>query len=112
MHLIIKIFLTYCRSCVECMAFETGPFEKNCSKACAHLKHVMAEKLLKSDCRIKDSAGCWMSFTMKEQLGFDKYDMNVLKDRGIVPDTIPEILKHVLVNWVLSLLTLMSFQTL
>lgn len=68
-------------SCVECLAFSTGPFEKNCSLACSHLRYVMVEKLLKSDCRVKDSAGCWMSFTMKEQLGFDKYDMNVLKDR-------------------------------
>ncbi|XP_056092875.1 integrin beta-2 [Rhinichthys klamathensis goyatoka] len=68
-------------SCVECLAFGTGPFEKNCSLACGHLKSVTVEKLLKSDCRVKDHMGCWMSFTMKEQLGFDKYDMNVLIDR-------------------------------
>lgn len=77
-----KIFLTYCRSCVECLAFGTGPFEKNCLENCKHLQHVMVEKLIKHDCRVKDKEGCWMLFTMTEQLGFDKYIVNVLKDRG------------------------------
>ncbi|XP_077071783.1 integrin beta-2 [Siphateles boraxobius] len=68
-------------SCVECWAFGTGPFEKNCSLACGHLQVTTVEKLVKSDCRVKDKEGCWMTFTMKEQLGFDKYYINVLKDR-------------------------------
>ncbi len=77
-----KPFLTCRRSCVECLAFGTGPFEKNCTASCKHLKLETVEKLLKSDCRVKDKEGCWMSFTMTEQFGFDKYFVSVLKDRG------------------------------
>ncbi|KAK9969063.1 hypothetical protein ABG768_027273 [Culter alburnus] len=68
-------------SCVECLAFGTGHFEKNCSLACAHLEVAAVEKLLKSDCRVRDKEGCWMTFTMTERLGFDTYSINVLKDR-------------------------------
>ncbi|XP_026127046.1 integrin beta-2-like [Carassius auratus] len=68
-------------SCVECLAFGTGPFEKNCSKACSHLQHTMVERLLNSHCRVKDKEGCWMIFAMTEQRGFDKYFVRVLKDR-------------------------------
>uniref|UniRef100_A0A672NP77 Integrin beta n=1 Tax=Sinocyclocheilus grahami TaxID=75366 RepID=A0A672NP77_SINGR len=68
-------------SCVECLAFGTGPFEKSCSVDCKHLQHTIVDRLIKTDCRVKDKEGCWMSFTMTEQLGFDKYFVNVLKDR-------------------------------
>ncbi|TRY99864.1 hypothetical protein DNTS_016960, partial [Danionella cerebrum] len=67
-------------SCVECLAFGSGPFEKNCSLACKHLQHEMVEKLAKIDCRIKDQKGCWMSFKMTELLGFDTYFVSILKD--------------------------------
>uniref|UniRef100_A0A8C2DD52 Integrin beta n=1 Tax=Cyprinus carpio TaxID=7962 RepID=A0A8C2DD52_CYPCA len=36
-------------SCVECLAFGTGPFEKSCVENCKHLRHVMVEKLIKHD---------------------------------------------------------------
>ncbi|XP_056321847.1 integrin beta-2 [Danio aesculapii] len=68
-------------SCVECLAFGTGPFEKNCSLACKHLNFKTVEKLVKSDCRVKDKEGCWMAFTMTEEPGFDRYFVSVLKDR-------------------------------
>uniref|UniRef100_A0A9J7ZY15 Integrin beta n=1 Tax=Cyprinus carpio carpio TaxID=630221 RepID=A0A9J7ZY15_CYPCA len=68
-------------SCVECLAFGTGPFEKNCSKACNHLKQETVERLLKYDCRVRDKEGCWMLFTMTEQRGFDKYYVKVLQAR-------------------------------
>ncbi|XP_052004080.1 integrin beta-2 [Xyrauchen texanus] len=68
-------------SCVECLAFESGPFEKNCSKSCGHLKLKKVEKLVKSDCRVKDKEGCWMTFVMTELDGFDNYSVDVLKDR-------------------------------
>ncbi|XP_043105025.1 integrin beta-2 [Puntigrus tetrazona] len=69
------------RSCVECLAFGTGLFEKNCSIACGHLKHTMADKLFSNDCRERDKEGCLMYYVMSEQLGFDKYFVSVLKDR-------------------------------
>lgn len=68
-------------SCVECFAFQSGPFEKNCSSACKHLTIKTVDKLVKSDCRVKDKEGCWMAFTMTEELGFDLYSVSVLKDR-------------------------------
>ncbi|XP_059418463.1 integrin beta-2 [Carassius carassius] len=68
-------------SCVECLAFGTGPLEKSCPASCQHLEVKIVDKMIKSDCRVKDKLGCWMSFTMTEQLGFDKYFVSVLKDR-------------------------------
>lgn len=70
-------------SCVECLAFGSGPLEKNCSKACGHLKLNQVEKMLMLThvCRVKDKEGCWMLFSMTEQDGFDKYFVNVLKTR-------------------------------
>ncbi|MCI4378656.1 hypothetical protein PGIGA_G00218320 [Pangasianodon gigas] len=68
-------------SCVECKAFGTGPFEKNCTASCTHLEVIVVENLGRKDCRVKDREGCWMSFSMTVQDGFDKYTVNVLKDR-------------------------------
>lgn len=70
------------RSCVECNAFGTGPYEKNCTSSCEHLKVTVEEKLAKRECQVKDSLGCRMIFSMTEQDGFDKYFVKVLKDRG------------------------------
>ncbi|GAA6102303.1 integrin beta-2 [Tachysurus ichikawai] len=68
-------------SCVECNAFGTGPYEKNCTSSCEHLKVTVEEKLAKRECQVKDSLGCRMIFSMTEQDGFDKYFVKVLKDR-------------------------------
>ncbi|XP_060786249.1 integrin beta-2 [Neoarius graeffei] len=68
-------------NCVECKAFESGPFEKNCTKSCTHLDVTVVEKLTKKDCQVKDSLGCRMSFSMTVKEGFDNYAVKVLKDR-------------------------------
>ncbi|KAK3543273.1 hypothetical protein QTP70_014066 [Hemibagrus guttatus] len=67
--------------CVECKAFGTGPYEKNCSVSCGHLEITVEEKLAVKECSEKDSLGCRMVFSMTEQDGFDKYYVKVLKDR-------------------------------
>ncbi|XP_076858565.1 integrin beta-2 [Brachyhypopomus gauderio] len=67
--------------CIECLAFGTGPLEKNCSQSCTHLQQKQVEKLISSDCRVKDHEGCWIFFSMKELDGFDKYYVEILKDR-------------------------------
>ncbi|XP_062861979.1 integrin beta-2 isoform X2 [Trichomycterus rosablanca] len=67
-------------SCIECLGFGTGPFEKNCSKSCSHLIAQTVDKLIKSDCQVKNHMGCRMFFTMTEQDGFDKYYVKILKD--------------------------------
>lgn len=68
-------------SCVECKAFGTGPFEKNCSLSCTHLEVTVEEKLAKRECQVRDKEGCRMIFSMTEQDGFDRYLVKVLKDR-------------------------------
>lgn len=78
----IHIPLLNFRNCVECKAFGTGPFEKNCTVSCTHLDVTVEEKLAKKDCQVKDSLGCQMTFSMTEKDGFDKYIVKVLKDRG------------------------------
>ncbi|XP_055463035.1 integrin beta-2 [Psammomys obesus] len=63
-------------NCAECLKFDKGPFEKNCSLACANLT-------LKSDpvdvtvCTERDSEGCWMNYTMQQKDGWDRYDIHV-----------------------------------
>ncbi|KAI5107344.1 integrin beta-2 [Silurus meridionalis] len=68
-------------SCVECKAFNTGPLDKSCDESCSHLKVTVDEKLAKRDCQVKDEEGCRMIFSMTPQDGFDRYYVNVLKDR-------------------------------
>lgn len=79
---VINILLLTIRRCVECKAFGTGPFEKNCSVSCKHLEVTVEEKLARKECVVKDSLGCRMVFSMNEQDGFDKYFVKVLKDKG------------------------------
>ncbi|MCJ8732784.1 hypothetical protein PDJAM_G00215060 [Pangasius djambal] len=68
-------------SCVECKAFGTGPFEKNCVESCTHLDVTVDKNLARKDCQVKDREGCRMIFSMTAQDGFDKYTVNVLENR-------------------------------
>ncbi|NXW51045.1 ITB2 protein, partial [Nyctiprogne leucopyga] len=62
-------------SCVECRAFQSGPFEKNCSQACPNIRLV--EKLTEESkqCREKDSNNCWISFQMVQEDGDEMYSV-------------------------------------
>ncbi|XP_028924941.1 integrin beta-2 [Ornithorhynchus anatinus] len=52
-------------SCAECLKFEKGPFQKNCSKACSNIQ-LLSENIQKGkSCREKDSENCWLNYTMK-----------------------------------------------
>ncbi|XP_032548685.1 integrin beta-2 [Chiroxiphia lanceolata] len=64
-------------SCVECKAFGSGPFEKNCSQACPNIRK--SEKLIEGSrkCREKDSQNCWMSFHMFQEDGDDIYTVYI-----------------------------------
>ncbi|KAJ7427047.1 Integrin beta-2 [Willisornis vidua] len=64
-------------SCVECKAFGSGAFEKNCSQACPNIQ--MSEKLIENGrkCREKDSQNCWISFHMIQDDGVDMYTVYV-----------------------------------
>ncbi|EMP26993.1 Integrin beta-2, partial [Chelonia mydas] len=63
-------------SCVECKAFESGPFQKNCTAACLN---IFEADLSKGDrqCREKDSENCWISYLMRQEDGEDKYSFEV-----------------------------------
>ncbi|KFW78255.1 Integrin beta-2, partial [Manacus vitellinus] len=67
----------FCSSCVECKAFGSGPFEKNCSQACPNIQK--SEKLIEGSrkCREKDSQNCWMSFHMFQEDGDDIYTVYI-----------------------------------
>ena len=75
------------RKCIECLGFTDGPYQKNCSTACNHLTHTTVEKLNPFNpdarkCEVKDSKNCWLDFTMKELQGFDKYEVEIQKERS------------------------------
>uniref|UniRef100_A0A8C8VKT6 Integrin beta n=1 Tax=Pelusios castaneus TaxID=367368 RepID=A0A8C8VKT6_9SAUR len=63
-------------SCAECLEFESGPFQKNCSLACAKItKHSSLAS--GKQCREKDSENCWISYIMSQEDGEDKYAIKV-----------------------------------
>ncbi|XP_066493552.1 integrin beta-2 [Tiliqua scincoides] len=64
-------------SCVECRAFETGPFQKNCSKACPniHLKKDKSDRPSGRECKEKDSLNCWISYTIFQEDGDEVYSL-------------------------------------
>ncbi|XP_038605278.1 integrin beta-2 [Tachyglossus aculeatus] len=59
--------------CAECLKFEKGPFEKNCSKACSNIKLLNGNTLNGKSCREKDSENCWLNYTMKLMDGEEYY---------------------------------------
>uniref|UniRef100_A0A803SXC9 Integrin beta n=1 Tax=Anolis carolinensis TaxID=28377 RepID=A0A803SXC9_ANOCA len=64
-------------SCVECKAFGGGPFQKNCTQQCQNIivKDVVAPK--SKQCKEKDSQNCWISYTMSQMDGRDRYAVTV-----------------------------------
>lgn len=76
----------FCSSCVECKFFGSGPFEKNCSQACANIQlPTNSTEVSTNDrkCREKDSQNCWMSFRMVQEDGEEIYTIIVDPERGI-----------------------------
>ncbi|XP_026534756.1 integrin beta-2 [Notechis scutatus] len=62
-------------SCVECRAFGTGPFEKNCSENCSNI--IVENKIRPKsiECKEKDSENCWISYTMFQTDGEEQYSI-------------------------------------
>ncbi|XP_067404901.1 integrin beta-2 [Emydura macquarii macquarii] len=63
-------------SCVECKAFESGPFQKNCSAACPNINE-QSSLVGGRQCREKDSENCWISYLMRQEDGEDTYSFKV-----------------------------------
>ncbi|NXC17750.1 ITB2 protein, partial [Corythaeola cristata] len=64
-------------SCVECKAFQSGPFEKNCSQACPNIQVAKEPTRESKQCREKDSQNCWISFRMVQEDGKEIYTITV-----------------------------------
>ncbi|NWH74344.1 ITB2 protein, partial [Piaya cayana] len=64
-------------SCVECLAFKSGPFEKNCSQACLNIQKTALLTRESRQCRERDSQNCWISFHMVQEDGMDVYTITV-----------------------------------
>ncbi|XP_048362575.1 integrin beta-2-like [Sphaerodactylus townsendi] len=63
-------------ACVECKAFQSGPLEKNCSKACSNI--ILKETLSGGKaCREKDSQNCWISYKIFQEDGEEQYSVTV-----------------------------------
>ncbi|XP_075399450.1 integrin beta-2 [Tenrec ecaudatus] len=63
-------------SCAECLRFNKGPYQRNCSTACSNL--TLQEDVVQGrTCRELDSEGCWISYTMKQQHGRERYLIHV-----------------------------------
>ncbi|XP_045396784.1 integrin beta-2 [Lemur catta] len=72
-------------SCAECLRFDKGPLGKNCSVACGNLQllDVPAQSGGRT-CKERDSEGCWMTYTLWQQDGWDRYDIHVDENRECV----------------------------
>ncbi|XP_071340737.1 integrin beta-2 isoform X2 [Trachinotus anak] len=71
-------------NCIECLGFQSGPFQKNCSKACSKsIYPEMVEQftITSEPCKQKDSEGCWIKFKMEQLVGEDNYRAEILKQR-------------------------------
>lgn len=72
----------FCSSCVECQAFLSGPFEKNCSQACPNIQVTKELTGVSRQCREKDSQNCWISFHMVQEDGEEIYTVTVNPEKG------------------------------
>ncbi|KAF7243710.1 Integrin beta-2 [Varanus komodoensis] len=63
-------------SCVECLAFGSGPFQKNCSYACSNIT-LRNGTVTKGKCKEKDSQNCWIYYTLFQMDGQEKYAVSV-----------------------------------
>lgn len=94
--------------CVECMAFQIGAFQKNCSEAC-NTTFVKTVKQLGSGrhCELKDAEGCWVRFKLQQLVGKDRYDALVLLDRDCPPSLVAIVASSVVAVAVVGLLLLL-----
>ncbi|CAL8320272.1 unnamed protein product [Merluccius merluccius] len=71
------------QACIECL-FHMGSLGKNCTAACKDsVKHKVVDMftMTKKVCKLKDADSCWINFKMKQLVGEDKYQAEILKTR-------------------------------
>lgn len=67
--------------CAECLKFDKGPFEKNCSLACANVT-LQSTPIDITPCKERDSEGCWLTYTLQQKDGWNIYGIHVEDIRG------------------------------
>ncbi|XP_077851642.1 integrin beta-2 isoform X10 [Macaca mulatta] len=70
-------------SCAECLKFDKGPFGKNCSAACRRLQ-LSNNPVKGRTCKERDSEGCWVTYMLEQQDGWDHYIIYVDESRECV----------------------------
>ncbi|XP_064182861.1 integrin beta-2-like [Anguilla rostrata] len=78
-------------SCIECLRFATGVYSKNCTESCPHIEYYQTatEEAPKGgslessgwSCKERDTNNCWMTFTIKQLDGFNKYKAWIRSER-------------------------------
>lgn len=79
---------------MECKAFESGPFEKNCSQACPNIQVSAELRAGRKQCREKDSQNCWISFDMVQEDGDEVYTVTVSPTKGIPALDLPPLCRQ------------------
>ncbi|XP_058888027.1 integrin beta-2-like isoform X1 [Acipenser ruthenus] len=69
-------------TCIECLAFGTGPHHRNCSESCSTIRPIIVDRLVDINvCKEKDFKDCWMFFSMKEMDGENVYEAQISKEQ-------------------------------
>ncbi|KAM9804508.1 integrin beta-2 [Neosynchiropus ocellatus] len=71
-------------NCIQCLGFDSGPLQKNCSQACTSIKRKQMVKTFSfssSLCHQRDSESCWVKFRLKQLVGVDNYEAEILDER-------------------------------
>ncbi|KAI3356614.1 hypothetical protein L3Q82_017821, partial [Scortum barcoo] len=71
-------------NCIECLGFNSGPFNKNCSVTCSgRIYHEMVDQftITSKQCLQKDTEGCWIKFKLDQLVGEDNYKAEILGQR-------------------------------
>uniref|UniRef100_A0A665WPU8 Integrin beta n=1 Tax=Echeneis naucrates TaxID=173247 RepID=A0A665WPU8_ECHNA len=103
--------------CIECLGFDSGPYQKNCSLACnSSIYYEKVEKftISKEPCKLKDSQGCWIKFSLEQLVGVDNYRAEVLMQRDCPepPSVIPIIAGAIAAVALIGILLLMLIKLL
>lgn len=79
----LVLTLTLLRSaCAHCLKFDQGPSGKNCSMLCKNVGQLSAPPEKGRRCKERDQDGCWITYTLRQRVGRDSYDIHVDDKRG------------------------------
>ncbi|KAF0884245.1 ITB2 protein, partial [Crocuta crocuta] len=62
-------------ACAQCLKFDQSG--KNCSSACGNVGLLSAPPEKGRRCKERDLEGCWITYTLRQRVGRDSYDIHV-----------------------------------